>query len=128
VDDWHTGTTYDIGRYEGGFGLVAAPQSQSIQPGGVASYSLRLVPDDLPYTVTLTTGTPPAKLTPAFNPLVITSGTSSVFSVSDTHSAPLQPGLWYTLPVTASGDGFTQTIAVRLLVGGVRVYLPLSRR
>jgi hypothetical protein len=129
VDDWHIGTAYDIGRYEGGFGLVATPLTRSIQPGGMASYSLRLVPNDLPYTITLSTGTPPAKLTPGFSSSVLTSGSpNATFSVSDAHSAPLQPGLWYTLPVTASGDGFTQTVSLRLLVGGIRVYLPLSRR
>jgi hypothetical protein len=40
--------------------------------------------------------------------------------------SPLAPGLWYTLPLTGTGSGFTQTVSVRLLVGGARVYLPVT--
>jgi len=32
--------------------------------------------------------------------------------------------MWYNIPITAS-DGITQTTSVSLLVGGVRLYLPV---
>jgi hypothetical protein len=37
----------------------------------------------------------------------------------------LLPGVWYTLPITATGASVTQTASVNLLVGGVRVWLPV---
>jgi len=36
--------------------------------------------------------------------------------------------LWYTIPITGVGGGFTQTAGVRLLVGGARIYLPVIGR
>jgi hypothetical protein len=38
---------------------------------------------------------------------------------------PLTPGILYTLPISATGSGVTQTTTVKLLVGGTQVYLPV---
>jgi hypothetical protein len=40
----------------------------------------------------------------------------------------LLPSLWYTILITGVGSGFTQTADVRLLVGGARIYLPVTGR
>jgi len=46
--------------------------------------------------------------------------------VTDLHSGPLLPGLWYSLPVTATSGSAAQKGDLQLLVGGVRGYLPLA--
>jgi hypothetical protein len=125
VADAHWGGAYDIGRYEGGFVLAAAPSSQAIEPGGTAHYLLELSPPDLPHTVTVTLVSPSPYLTVTLSAAAIAPGAAVTLTVTDGHSGPLVPGLWYSLPITGSGGGFTQTISVRLLVGGGRVYLPL---
>ena len=122
VDDPHRGDAFDIGRYEAGFALLAEPLSQAIESGGVTRYSLRLHPTDLPHAVTLATTSPSPSLALVLNPTVATSGT--VVSLTVTHSGTPSPGLWYTLPLTGTGGGFTYSTEVALLVGGRLVYLP----
>jgi hypothetical protein len=123
VTDRHRGAAYDIGRYEGGFALLAEPTAQAIAPGGSARYNFRLDPIDLPYAITLTIASPSSSLTFTLDPIVLTSSQIAMLTVTDTGA--LQPGLWYTLPITGSGGGFTQPIGVQLLIGGARVYLPV---
>ncbi len=125
VSDPHWGSAYDIGRYEAGFALLAQPPAQAIRPGQTARYSLSLQPPALPHPVTLTVASPSPSLTLALNPLVLAPGASATLTVTDTHAITLQLSLWYNLPITATGGGFTQTSSVELLIGGRRVYLPL---
>jgi hypothetical protein len=49
----------------------------------------------------------------------------STLAVTDTHTGPVLPGLWYTVPITASSSTVTQTASVALLVGGWRLDLPI---
>ncbi|MDY7075399.1 MAG: right-handed parallel beta-helix repeat-containing protein [Chloroflexota bacterium] len=145
VDDPRRGAAFDVGRYEAGFALLADPAAQAMNPGGVAHYSLRLDPADLPHPVTLTAASPSPFLTLTLSPTVITSGTVATLTVTDTHPSTglwraqpsrsgqvsgttLLPGLWYTVPITGTGGGFTHTTNVGLLVGGARLYLPLVLR
>ncbi|HOT91644.1 MAG TPA: hypothetical protein PLJ78_04880 [Anaerolineae bacterium] len=128
VPDPHWGAAYDIGRYEAGFGLTATPSAHAIAPGGTAQYVIGLYPADLPYSVTLSVISPSPELTLAVAPAVITAGSVATLTVTDTHTGTLAPGLWYTIPITGVGGGFTQTASVRLLVGGARVYLPVTLR
>jgi len=128
VEDPHRGTALDIGRYEGGFAVLADPSTQAMDPGGVAHYILRLHPSDLPHTVTLVAASPSPSLTLALSPAVIASDTLATLTITDTHTGTtLLPGRWYTIPVTGT-SGITQTTSVGLLVGGVRVYLPITLR
>lgn len=127
VSDPHWGSAYDIGRYEGGFVLVPAPAVQAIAPGGVASYTLSLYPPDLPHTVTLTLAGPPAGLSYAPSSNVVTPGAAITLTVSHDGS-PAGQDMWHTIPITGTGGGFVQTASARLLVGGARVYLPLTLR
>ncbi len=68
VDDPHWGAAFDIGRYEGGWTLIADPSAQAIDPGGTAHYYLRLYPPDLPYAVTLAVTSPAPSLAVALSP------------------------------------------------------------
>jgi hypothetical protein len=47
--------------------------------------------------------------------------------VTDTHPSG-SPAIWYSIPITAAGNGVTHVVNAGLLVGGARVYLPLVRR
>jgi hypothetical protein len=89
---------------------------------------LRLQPSDSPHTVALTVTSPSPSLIVTLDPMVVTSDMVATLTVADTHTGTLLPGLWYTLPITGNGGGFTRTISVGLLVGGKRVYLPLLLR
>ena len=127
VEDPHWGAAYDIGRYEGGFTILASPSGQAIQPGGVARYALRLYPTDLPHTVDLTVASPSPNLVTNLDSTLIAPGAVVTLTVTDTGSAPM-PGSWYTVPITGTGGGFTQAASVSLLVGGTRTYLPVVKR
>jgi hypothetical protein len=126
VDDWHSGTAYDIGRYEGGFALQAVPSAQAVNPGGTATYALHLDPPDLPHAVTLTVASPLPSLTVTLSSTSLAPGGSVTLTLTDSHTGTtLLPGLWYTTPITGIGGGFTQTASVHLLVGGASIYLPV---
>ncbi len=128
VSDWHMGSAYDIGRYEGGYMLLAAPATQSTSAGGTVRYQLSLSPDNLPHAVTLTLASPSLDLTVTPGSAVL-SGTQIVtVTVTDQHTNTLGTGLIYAIPITATGGGFTQTLDLRLIVGGSRLYLPLVRK
>jgi hypothetical protein len=127
VDDWHWGAAYDIGRYESGFALQAVPSAQAVNPGGTATYALHLDPPDLPHAVTLTVASPSPSLTVTLGSANLVPGGVVTLALADGHTGTtLMPGLWYAVPITGSGGGFTQTASVELLVGGARVYLPLT--
>jgi hypothetical protein len=128
VNDYQIGSAYDIGRYEGGFLLRAAPISQAIEPGSTTYYTLSLYPPDLPYSVNLTATKPSPDLNLSLSPSAISGADVAVLTVTDTHPSPLMPGIWYTLPLTGTGSGFSDTTYPRLLVGGVRCYLPIMRK
>jgi hypothetical protein len=131
------GSAPDIGafEYQGyGFTLSAAPSVQAIDPGGVATYTLSVQPNGgFTATVTLSAANPPPSftlsaiegLTLSLVPTAIDPPGQAALTITDTHMGTLLPGLWYTVPITATGGGFTQTTGVGLLVGGARVYLPL---
>ncbi len=125
VTDSHWGAALDIGRYEGGYQLFAAPLSQAIQPGGAAQYRVTLYPADLLGDVTLSVINPSSHLTATLSSDTLTP--SGAVTLTVTHDG--SPGThWYTLTVNSSGGGFTATIQVNLLVGGVEVYLPVVRK
>ena len=125
VDDTHWGAALDIGRYEAGFQLLAAPIAQGIEPGGTAQFSLSLYPSDVPFTVMLSVINPSPSLTVSLSSQVLTPATPVTFTV--THDGT--PGTQvYTLSITGTSGGFTRTAQVALLVGGTRVYLPILRK
>lgn len=126
VDVRHWGAAFDIGRYEAGFAILPMPSTQVVELGGTVHYALHLYPSDLPHMVTLTVASPSPSLTLTLDPAVVCSDAVGTLTVTDTHAGSvLVPGLRYTLPITGTGGGFTQTTSVNLLVGGRRAYLPL---
>jgi hypothetical protein len=125
VDDYHWGAALDIGRYEGGFAILATPSTRAVGPGGVATYTLRLHPSDLPHAVTLSVASPSPELVVALDSTAVASNTVATLTVTHTHPGPvLVPGVWYAIPVTGTGGGFTRMTNVNLLVGGACLYLP----
>ncbi|MFQ5611468.1 MAG: right-handed parallel beta-helix repeat-containing protein [Anaerolineae bacterium] len=129
VDDPQWGSAFDIGRYEGGFTLLASPAAQAVEPGGVARYALSLHPVDLPHTVNLSAASPSPDLALSLSSSLLAPGQVVTLTVTDGHAEPLPAlGLWYTIPLTGDGGGFNRPAEVRLLVGGARAYLPLISR
>lgn len=57
-------------------------------------------------------------------PVLATPPITVLLRVTDTHPVGF-PAQWFTLPITATGNGVTRTLSMGLLVGGVRVYLPV---
>jgi hypothetical protein len=104
--------------------LSATPSSQAIDPGGVATYRIE-VGSGFSGTVSLTATSLSPDLTLELAPTEVVPPGQSTLIVTDHHVGPtLLPGLWATIPITAS-DGVTRTVDARLLVGGARVRLPI---
>jgi hypothetical protein len=129
VDDFHWGTALDIGRYEAGFAIQAEPPAHAVEPGGTATYTLRIYPPDLPHSVALTASSPSPSLTLTLDPTDVAPGGVATLTVTDSHrTSESLPGLRYTIPVTGSGGGFAHTVGLDLLVGGERVHMPIVMR
>jgi parallel beta-helix repeat protein len=129
INDDYVGSGPDVGafEYQGyGFTLAAVPSLRLIAPGGVATYTLGVGSlGGFTETVSLLAASPSPSLTLGLAPSAVTPPGLATLTVTDTHPESLPSGLWYTLPVTASAGGLTQTTSVVLLVGGTQVYLPL---
>jgi hypothetical protein len=133
INDDFVGMAPDIGAFEFvglGFALVPTPVSQATDPGGMVTYTIWVSPiGPFTHTVTLETATPSPSLTLGLAPLSAAPGEWATLVVTDGHTAPLPAaGLWYTIPITGTGGGLTEKAAVRLLVGGRHIHLPLLTR
>ena len=129
INDDYVGTAPDIGafEYEGyGFTLTADPSSRAIAPGSVATYTIGLQPvGGFSGTVGLVAASPSPGLALTLSPAAIAPGAVATLTLTDAHAGTLLPGLWYSVPITGTGGGVTQTTSVGLLVGGTRVWLPV---
>jgi len=111
------------------FELSVTPASQSINAGGIASYTIRVQHGQgFTPTITLQAGPSPSpdllvSLAPptAFSP----PGGQTTLTLTDLHGASFSSGLWHTIPLTATGGDITQTANVRLLVNGKQIFLPV---
>ena len=103
---------------------------QAIAPGGVATYTVGVQPSGgFTSTVALIAASPSPSLTLHLKPTALTPPGQATLTITDSHPGPaLVPGLWYTVPITTTGGGITQSTRVKLLVGGARVYLPVVLR
>jgi hypothetical protein len=123
------GLAPDIGAYEHqeyGFDLLINPPSQAIAPGGSASFTITVQPKgNFTATVSLADVSPPSDLLVDLSPAPVAPGGFATLVVTDTHAGPLLPGLVYPLEVEGSGGAFVESATALLLVGGVRIYLPL---
>jgi hypothetical protein len=130
INDDYMGLAPDVGAYEYegyGFVLRADPAGQGIDPGGVATYDIEVLPvGGFAESVTLVAASPSPSLTVSLAPVNILPPGDATLTVTDTHSPPtLVPGVWYEIPVTGTSGEISQAIEVGLLVGGVRLHLPL---
>jgi hypothetical protein len=126
----YVGAAPDIGafEYQGyGFTLNAAPSARAILPGEVATFAVSIQPiGSFTATVALTISLPSSDLSINLAPLsIVPPGTATLIITS---SASISTPTWFTIPITATSAGITQTIGVKLLVGGERVYLPIIRK
>ena len=132
INDEYVGAAPDIGafEYEGyGFTLRAVPSAHVVVPGQAAAYTLDLRPiGGFSATLTLTATSPSPNITLQLNPATATLPGQATLTVTNSYAGTLAPGVWHTIPITATGGGVTQTASVGLLVGGARVYLPLVSR
>ncbi|MBN2007423.1 MAG: right-handed parallel beta-helix repeat-containing protein [Anaerolineae bacterium] len=125
----YTGSAYDIGRYEQGFSLETAPSANAVDLQGTATYRVKFLPSDLPYTVTLAVSSPSPLLSVSLDKSVIVAGEFAMLSVTDHHLETIMlPGMLYTIPITGVGNGLEVTTSVSLIVGGCRIRLPLVLR
>lgn len=126
------GPAPDIGAFEVqgfGFTLTADPDFRAIMPGETTAYALLLAPiGAYSASVTLTLGAPPPSLTLELSPSTLFPGAYSSLRVTDTHSTALLPGLVHKIVITGTSSDLSENETVFLLVGGVRVYLPLASK
>jgi hypothetical protein len=132
INDEYICDAPDVGtfEYEGcRFVLLAAPSSYAVAPGDAATYTVGALPiAGFTGTVALQAASPSPSLTVSLVPEEILPLDQATLTVTDTHTAAPLPGLWYRIPITATGGGVTRTVGVGLLVGGARAYLPLLLR
>lgn len=123
IMDRMDGTAMDIGRYESGVTLLATPISQAIDPGDAALFTLSLFPDDTPYTLTLSAVSPSPDLIAHFENATISSSDTIRLTITDVNGSNRTQ--WYAIPVSISGNGFSSSTSVNVLVGGAHWLFPL---
>ena len=116
----------DSGQAVFGFALDVDPASRAIQPGGSAMYRLDFTARlGFGSAINLSANSPSPNVIAQLASTTAISTSQVTLVLTDTHSGTLMPGLWYNVPITATGGGFTRTATAGLLVGGARVYLPV---
>jgi hypothetical protein len=131
INDSYVGAAPDIGacEYPGyGFALTVNPRLRAMEAGGTVTYSVFVQPvGAFTASVTLTAEVPAASLELTLDPGTVSPPGEATLSITDTNSGPASvAGEWYTVPITGTGGGITDTISVDLLVGGQQMYLPLG--
>ena len=130
IDNDYVGAAPDLGafEYQGyGFTLSAIPSARAIMPGEATTFAVNVQPiGSFTSTVALTATHPSSDLIVNLAPLSIAP--PGVATLIVTSSASISTPTWYTIPITATSSGVTQTIGINLLVGGARVYLPIIRK
>jgi pimeloyl-ACP methyl ester carboxylesterase len=127
--DWSAISSFTVGTpISSDFSLQALPASQSALVSGSASYSISTATTTAsPQSITLSATNLPPGVTASFNPLTITSGGSSIMTVSLGPGAA--PGT-YTLTVLATGSASSRTAQILLTVvsssGGGASFTPSS--
>ena len=118
----------DIGAYEyQASRITISPAQQTILPGQSAIYPVYVqTAPGFTQTLTLSVSNPYTTLLASLSPLTLSPNQTATLILTDTHAGTsLLPGLWHTIPVTATASGLTLTAEAQLLVGGVQLYLPV---
>lgn len=116
-----------VSARERGFRVTPRLPARAIDAGRAAVYTLNVYADGcFDGSVTLSAGNPsPASLLMSLSPTTLVPPGSATLIFTDTHPAgPLLPGLWYTMPITATGGSLMWITTAHLLVGGARTFLP----
>jgi hypothetical protein len=105
------------------------PPSQKIDPGGAAIYAIEVQPmRTFTETIELALVSLPISLTASLDPQTILLPGYATLTVTDTHTASLYPGTWYSMTVSATGGGYAAKQDIWLLVGGSQLFLPIIRK
>jgi hypothetical protein len=115
------------------FILDVVPPIQGVDFGGVATYSVQIAHSTtFTAAITLEVGASPSPelLVHVDSPGVfLPPGGQAVVTLTDLHTDPPPESFyWYTIPITATGGGITQTASIGLLVTDDRFYLPIVLR
>jgi hypothetical protein len=126
------GSGPDLGAVEVqqyGFRVSTSPPAASIAPGGAAQFVLTVQAlGGYSQTVALQAASPSPSLTVTLAPALLLPTASAALTVTSQHLPPVVPGQWFSIPITATGGGLTQTLNLSLLVGGSRLYLALAAK
>ena len=132
INNDYAGEAPDVGAFEFtgyGFTLQVQPASRAIEPGGTALYTIDVQPiRTFTDTISLSVVGLPISLTASIEPETLIPPGQATLTVTDTHSAPLDPGIWYDFTISAEGGGAAAKTGVWLLVGGVQVFLPVVKK
>ena len=122
VDDFH-----NIHITSKRFTFNVTPSHQQIPFGGTAVYNLETESyAGFTETVVLTASNTSPDLSFELTATEILPGNSVLLTVTHHNiDTVVLPGLWHTVPVTATGGNITWVRSVSLLIGGDRIYLPL---
>jgi len=114
------------------FSVSASPASQTIDPGDSAAYALQInLIGNYTHTIILAAADDPSddllvSLTPGtINPTQRTTATLTLTHNYTGTETELLPGLFFNIPITATGNGVPKTTDVSLLVGGARTWMPV---
>ena len=122
----------DIGAFENqGYGvrLSASPRFRAIEAGEQTDFVIDLQSlGGFTETVSLSASPPSPSLTLSLDPGNLTPPGQASLTVTDTHTAPLSSGLWYSIPITGTAGAYLEQITVDILIGGTQVYLPILNR
>ncbi len=107
------------------FLLSATQKFQAVETGGQAIITIQIeATNGFTQSVTLNPINPAAELAVQINPTVVTPPGQTTLTLTDLHT-DLPGGVWYTIPLEASGGGLEDNLVINLLVNGKTVYLPL---
>ena len=132
INDDYEGDAPDVGAFESqgfGFKLQVTPLYQAVEPGGTAVYTVDIQPiHNFSETVTISLVNLPISLTASIEPETLTPPGHAMLTITDTHTAPLSSGIWYSIEVFAEGGASSEASSIWLLVGGYEQFLPVVRK
>jgi hypothetical protein len=128
-----SGAVADLGAFEvqdeAVFRLTVEPAFQAISPGESAVYTVQLsAPAGFLGEVELRASSSPSGLQLSLAPERISAGESASLVIQDTHPGGLTAGILYIIEINGNYQGEVDSLEVRLLVGGKRLFLPVLSR
>jgi len=103
------------------------PSTQAISPGESATYTIHLEPSSGFTSVALSATSPSPYLSLNFSPKTVIPPGDSMLTISDSRASGtvVSPAELHTIPIVATGNGATQSSQAQILIGGLKVFLPL---